>query len=51
MAQTHSRGPNRDVVLVALYRISNASTLVMASVEEIAVAANIAVDEASPALD
>lgn len=51
MTQTQSRWPNRDAVLVALYRISNASTLVMASVEEIAVAANIAVGEASPALD
>jgi hypothetical protein len=51
MTQTQSRWPNRDAVLVALYRISNASTLVMASVEEIAIAANIAVDEAMPALE
>lgn len=46
-----SRGLSRDAVLVALYRIAEGSTLVMARVIEIAGAAEITIDETVPALD
>ena len=38
-------------MLVALYNLSNGSTLVMARIQEIAVDAGITLDEASPALE